>query len=52
MKISSTPFGSMFSSMTIKNSKKSLTPNGVKVNYKRVRIFHRPPASFVIRYTE
>lgn len=50
MKIRSTPFRGMFSSMAIEYREETLTANRVEVNDERMGIFHGSSSSLVLRY--
>jgi hypothetical protein len=52
VKALSTPFGSMFSSMAVEDSEEALTPDRIKVDNKRMCIFHGTSTSLVLRHTE
>jgi hypothetical protein len=51
MKMGSTPFGGMFTSMAIEYGKETLTSYGVKVDNKGMRILHSTTATLVFRNT-
>ncbi len=48
----STPLSSMFSSVAVKYSKETLAANIVKVDNKRVRVFHCAPGTLLSREAE
>ena len=51
MKMRSTPFCGMFTSMTIEYSEEALTSYGVKVDNEGMRVFHRATSTLVFRNT-
>lgn len=52
VEVVATPFGSMFTGMTIEHSKETLAANRVKVDDKRMSILHRAAGALVFRYTD
>lgn len=52
VKIVSTPFCSMLSSMAIEYGEETLTSDGIKVGDKRMRVLHGSPGTFIFGYTD
>ena len=52
MKVVTAPFGSLFSSMAVKDAEKALAMHTCKVVHKGMRVFHgtAPPLVAVLRY--